>query len=109
MDLVSAKDLLVLAQTADEQKQWVLYLSKKIVRKEPKIKSASVRWGNGLGYEGLGIGYEGLGNRGVGEQGIRVRGCSRTWFAERSTGGGVKSNKGGRKRFMNRVLENRYL
>lgn len=43
MDLVSAKELLVLAQTADEQKQWVLYLSKKIVRKEPKIKSPSVR------------------------------------------------------------------
>lgn len=45
MDLVSAKELLVLAQTADEQKQWVLYLSKKIVRKEPKIKSPSVRLG----------------------------------------------------------------
>ena len=44
MDLISAKELLVLAQTADEQKQWVLYLSKKIVRKEPKIKSASVRY-----------------------------------------------------------------
>lgn len=43
MALISAKELLVLAQTADEQKQWVLYLSKKIVRKEPKIKSASVR------------------------------------------------------------------
>ena len=57
MDLISAKELLVLAQTADEQKQWVLYLSKKIVRKEPKIKSASVRWGNGLGYGGIGIGY----------------------------------------------------
>lgn len=46
MDLISAKELLVLAQTADEQKQWVLYLSKKIVRKEPKIKSASVRLGS---------------------------------------------------------------
>jgi len=45
MDLISAKELLVLAQTADEQKQWVLYLSKKIIRKEPKIKSASVRLG----------------------------------------------------------------
>ena len=44
MDLISAKELLVLAQTADEQKQWVLYLSKKIVRKEPKLKSASVRY-----------------------------------------------------------------
>lgn len=43
MDLISAKELLVLAQTADEQKQWVMYLSKKIIRKEPKIKSASVR------------------------------------------------------------------
>ena len=43
MDMVSAKELLVLAQTADEQKQWVLYLSKKIIRKEPKIKSPSVR------------------------------------------------------------------
>ena len=29
-------------------------------------------------------------------------------MGERSTGGGVKSNKGGRKRFMNRVLEKRY-
>ncbi|XP_073258724.1 rho-associated protein kinase 1-like isoform X1 [Porites lutea] len=46
MDLISAKELLVLAQTADEQKQWVLYLSKKIVRKEPKLKSASVRLGS---------------------------------------------------------------
>jgi len=46
MDLISAKELLVLAQTADEQKQWVLYLSKKIIRKEPKIKSASVRLGS---------------------------------------------------------------
>lgn len=45
MDLISAKELLVLAQTADEQKQWVMYLSKKIIRKEPKIKSASVRLG----------------------------------------------------------------
>lgn len=43
MDMISAKELLVLAQTADEQKQWVLYLSKKIIRKEPKIKSPSVR------------------------------------------------------------------
>lgn len=45
MEMISAKELLVLAQTADEQKQWVLYLSKKIIRKEPKIKSASVRLG----------------------------------------------------------------
>ena len=48
MDLISAKELLVLAQTADEQKQWVLYLSKKIVRKEPKLKSASVRYVSSL-------------------------------------------------------------
>jgi len=41
--MISAKELLVLAQTADEQKQWVVYLSKKIIRKEPKIKSPSVR------------------------------------------------------------------
>ncbi|KAL9980422.1 hypothetical protein ACROYT_G009010 [Oculina patagonica] len=46
MEMISAKELLVLAQTADEQKQWVLYLSKKIIRKEPKIKSASVRLGS---------------------------------------------------------------
>lgn len=45
MEMISAKELLVLAQTADEQKQWVLYLSKKIIRKEPKIKSPSVRLG----------------------------------------------------------------
>ena len=44
MDLIPVKELLVLAQTADEQKQWVLYLSKIIVRKEPKLKSASVRY-----------------------------------------------------------------
>ncbi|XP_029194534.2 rho-associated protein kinase 2-like isoform X1 [Acropora muricata] len=43
MEMISAKELLVLAQTADEQKQWVVYLSKKIIRKEPKIKSPSVR------------------------------------------------------------------
>jgi len=64
MEMISAKELLVLAQTADEQKQWVLYLSKKIIRKEPKIKSASVRWGRDLDYEGLGIGDCSMGCRG---------------------------------------------
>ena len=44
MDLIPAKELLVLAQTADEQKQWVLYLSKIIAWKEPKLKRASVRY-----------------------------------------------------------------
>ncbi|PFX19790.1 Rho-associated protein kinase 2 [Stylophora pistillata] len=57
MALISAKELLVLAQTADEQKQWVLYLSKKIVRKEPKIKSASVRIFRHVTFN-LGLGYK---------------------------------------------------
>ena len=43
-DLISAKELLVLATSTEDQKQWVIYLSKKIVRKEPKAKSASVRY-----------------------------------------------------------------
>ena len=33
-------------------------------------------------------------------QGISVRGCSGTWLGERSTGGGVKSSKRDRERFM---------
>jgi len=43
-DLISAKDLLVLAGSPDEQKEWVTYLSKKIVKKPPKPKTSSVRY-----------------------------------------------------------------
>ncbi|XP_048581823.1 rho-associated protein kinase 2 isoform X3 [Nematostella vectensis] len=43
-DLISAKDLLVLAPSPEDQKQWVLYLSKKIVKKEPKSKTPSMRF-----------------------------------------------------------------
>ena len=42
-ELISAKELLVLAPSPDDQKLWVSYLGKKVVRKEPKAKSASVR------------------------------------------------------------------
>ncbi len=36
VDLTTAKELLVLATTPDEQKQWVTSLSHKIVRKDPQ-------------------------------------------------------------------------
>ena len=38
VDLNTAKDLLVMASTVDEQHQWVENLSKKIVRRDAAVK-----------------------------------------------------------------------
>ena len=44
VDLTTAKELLVLASSPEEQKEWVSGLSSKIVRKTPQQKKSSPKY-----------------------------------------------------------------